>query len=707
MAQFRLNWFNTEVITSSNALSQTASYRRKSVGGTWIETGFIPANPLAKSANTTTTTTLLDNVIYEFQVQANCEIGGPTLNSNGIRDGIKMVCIVPNVVSTFNSSTATVNLLNTDISKVRFTLRRASNNAVVYGPVDVTNSGNLAQTLATGLEAETGYYWQTELIAVLNGVEVVSTPCTAPTFVTPEDPVEPEPEFAWIADDTFCEKEGGFGEVKTITGVFSPYYAMYDEPTGRVYVMDADSLNGNVYWFNPITATVPGDMNYTTSITPSNRMYAGAIDKERRKIYLVGRNTGGLIVYDIATDTSSLVPYGANAVSGSDYNRIFIYVSNTTIYCHYFQGGANQIHMFDRLTYASIGVINVASLHAKFGLGGYQLLFVGSKIYVSAGSGSSQAPILVYNSDFSTLLATIPITGAANWDGSKFWQNLYYDDVSNQIFGTDYGSSRMFVIDPVTDTVIYNQAFYLNRQGKTTASFFWTKHPNTNELYALLTLSNSSTDVSRIVRSYKQDRTTFELTQMYKDKNFNGLIPIEGTDLVVSVYPGQVSWAGETQPDGTIIFLSSSVGDTNTGNLITSTLQEVEIPSMDPTGQTKPNIMADPDYIAPAVDLVTCPITFSELCPVDKITTFTAGTLYFEVSIAGAVAANPDITDYQVFAYNTVTNVTVGTPIVISNATNPLLLAGSITGLPTANYTVQVRYRDSEGTVISTCTMLS
>lgn len=175
MAQFILTWDNTAVLASSNATAQRALYRQKSIGGSFISAGFTPTNDLAKSAITTTTPVLSSNLVYEFKIQSICAQNGPTDNDNGIRELIAFACITPTVSQATTTATASLNVTGTDITKARFTLKKSSDNSIVYGPTIINRSVNTIATTATGLVGSTNYYWQIELYANINLVEIISS----------------------------------------------------------------------------------------------------------------------------------------------------------------------------------------------------------------------------------------------------------------------------------------------------------------------------------------------------------------------------------------------------------------------------------------------------------------------------------------------------------------------------------------------------
>lgn len=174
MAQFTLSWNNADAVAQANAISQRASYRLKTVGGAWLTGGFIPANDMAKSVSTTdTASNLTNNVVYEFLTETLCTAGGPSANDNGIQEGIAFACLIPTLTKTYNSAKAVISLVGTDVSKVRLTLKRTLDN-VIMGTSLIPKVNNLAELTVIGLAFSTNYYWQVELFANVNNIEVSS-----------------------------------------------------------------------------------------------------------------------------------------------------------------------------------------------------------------------------------------------------------------------------------------------------------------------------------------------------------------------------------------------------------------------------------------------------------------------------------------------------------------------------------------------------
>lgn len=209
MAQFDLNWFAAPVMVNTNATGQRASYRQKSIGGSWITTGFTPTNPLAKTAQFTKSPNIATNVVWEFLVEALCTVGGPTSVDNGIQEAIRFECMTPSLTWDTHDATIQLNVNNTDITKAQFILYNQSDDTVAVGPVTVNRTGSIIQYQAVGLTPNTGYYWTFVLYATVNGVEISSTivgqlpsPCVSADFTTDLDVCLPVTALTSIAQET-------------------------------------------------------------------------------------------------------------------------------------------------------------------------------------------------------------------------------------------------------------------------------------------------------------------------------------------------------------------------------------------------------------------------------------------------------------------------------------------------------------------------
>lgn len=180
MATRGLSWDNTAVNASVNAIGQRASKRIKAVGGAWDTSGFLPANTMAKTvseANATVTA----NRVYEFKIEALCTTGGPTINTNGIQEGIAFECIGSFEADGSSSEPPgelTVRVVDfdtlvPDINKVRFKLYNAAGTILVNTSPDLNSSANIEHTF-TGLDPGETYSCRVEYGAIVNGVQVWS-----------------------------------------------------------------------------------------------------------------------------------------------------------------------------------------------------------------------------------------------------------------------------------------------------------------------------------------------------------------------------------------------------------------------------------------------------------------------------------------------------------------------------------------------------
>jgi hypothetical protein len=392
-----------------------------------------------------------------------------------------------------------------------------------------------------------------------------------------------------------------------------------------------------------------------------------------------------------------VVAYGTNVA----FSRISLYVFGNTIFCN--DQNLNLITI-DRPSLTLTNTIPISGIpnNTRFQQSS-SYASNGSVMYVAAGSGSTVSSIGVYNMNFTTNITNVTLPGAALFEGGQYWQTIYYDPTSTNLYVSDYGSNTRYTIETTGYTIIHQET-YNNRQGKSNVTFTWTSHPITGDLFCLAAMLNSSVDGTVIRRTYKQNRTTQAFEDLYENVYFSNLVPVTGTDRVIGCNSGITFWSGETDPDGDISVLSSSTGSDNTGTQIVNTLVEVDANNGNtPTGNTKPNVFGDPDYIAPTTNLTDCPIITTLNCPEEIITTFNTGTLYYELTIPASVKANPAVNKVRVTAYDTDTNAPEGTPTVF-NSPLGYYFSGNFTGLVGTNYSILVEYLNSSDVVQATCT---
>jgi hypothetical protein len=500
--------------------------------------------------------------------------------------------------------------------------------------------------------------------------------------------------FVWVADDITCETEGGYEVVKTITGLSSPVATWFDTISGMMYVADLDDTTGNVYWFDPATATTIGDMIYSTALVQGN-LTNGIFDPLYRRIYFVGNNSNGLIVYDIDTDSISTVAFGSNG----SFFRTLLEIFDDKIYCN---DASTSIIIIDRASLTITLTKSIASIPtpAHFNTGPYTITEVGSELWV-VSNNADLATVGVYSQDLSTLIDDITLPGALVYSFGNYWQTIFYDSTTNKVYVGDTGSSKRFVIDGTSRTILNTQTAQ-DKQGKSFVSHNWFVDPVTNNFYTTYSATNSSADGSPIVRIYPEDRTTYAYSNMFVGQFYRDLVVVDGTDQLVGCSTGllQASGVPGWQTDGSITVVDSSSGATSTGRVLILTLKEQQLPGYIDTGDTKPNVITDDDYLPPYDDLTECPIAFSTTCP-EVIGTGLSTSIVFELTTENRARLNPALGFIKVKA------MLVG--VEQGSVTFPLpdtdnYFSGTITGLASStSYNIEVDYLSPTSVLVANC----
>lgn len=299
MATFTLNWDNSLVLAEPNAINQRASYRVKTVGGAFITAGFAPANDLATTDVTTVLAGATANKIYEFKIEALCTAGGPTMNDNGIVEQIVFLCVAPSsLTQTSSSVTISLDLTATDITKVRFRLRKQGDDSLVQ-TITTVCPGAIGSTSAnfTALAANTAYYVTAEFYCTINGVEVISSSSdylnavcggnVAGWQVTTDALPTPNIIFSWNRisgeainltsniNGSFTSVDWGDGTINaSLTHTYSSTanftVKIYDSTATNITIANGiDAITYNVTAFTAIPATVTHlDLHHNLITTP-------------------------------------------------------------------------------------------------------------------------------------------------------------------------------------------------------------------------------------------------------------------------------------------------------------------------------------------------------------------------------------------------------------------------------------------------------
>lgn len=142
----------------------------------------------------------------------------------------------------------------------------------------------------------------------------------------------------------------------------------------------------------------------------------------------------------------------------------------------------------------------------------------------------------------------------------------------------------------------------------------------------------------------------------------------------------------------------------NTGVKLVITLREVEAPcpgDCDPTGNEKNNVIGDPDYIEPAMNLTSCPVTYTTDCP-DVVATAGSTSVIFEFALPNSVVLNPALSAVKIKL--SIASVEEASIVFDFPNSPPNYFTGILGGLTTiTNYDFAIDYLDSGLSVVDTC----
>lgn len=508
--------------------------------------------------------------------------------------------------------------------------------------------------------------------------------------------------YEWVGDDGYCEQSTPLNLFDSVTGFADPRDVGYDAASGMMYVVDASAVTSgsNIYWFDPYSIASESDVTPVGSL--NYFAIASIMDMENRKIYIAGSDTGGLVRYDIATDSVSTLPYGTDDV----YTRLYLLKITDSIYA--------SIDMTEQRVYfldIDAFVVSDSTLFSaipdanKYMSDGTYILFINGEYWVIQSRGSSgpsyEDTIGRYNSDFDTLIGTIALPGQQTWDNNSYWRNVFLEGTNLFIF--DMGSCQLMKVD--TNTLIVEVVHeFTNREGKTNASMSVIRDEVSFDLFISGDYRNTAADSSAIPVTYKLDNITYEPIVIYPGLAYGGVMKRVGlSDILVSAYVGSQLVYPTNPPgaatDGTISMFTKSGTGNNTGMFIWVTIQKVNTVTGVPTGDVALNTPGEPNYIPPFEDLATCPVTYTELCP-DVPATFTGADAEYEYSLDPSTYNNPVIDHIDLQQVDTVTTIVVATTTVAKN----LYQNGTLTKVGANPNRVDLLFKDAANNTLSTCT---
>lgn len=504
----------------------------------------------------------------------------------------------------------------------------------------------------------------------------------------------------WVADSVYCQQATPMTLVKSVTGFADPSNIMYDQITGRMYVVDwsAVTSGSNIYWFNPSTITTASDVNPVGGLNVA--ALASEMDAANRKIYISGPDTSGLIVYDIATNTVSNIPFGTNGL----YARISLKkFGNLVISADYISAKVTIINATTLSIINSINYTSIPNYTQRFS-NGVEIMRVNNEWWVWASQGSQygtpSSSIARYNDDFSVLIGTIALPGQVLWTNAAYWRSITH--IGNTLFVMDFGSSQLMTIDTNTLVVTVRHTF-TNRQGKSATPVVVVQDPVTLELYVSGNFSNSAnTDLSPIQITYKLDGVTYVPDTIHPAFSYGTVLARQGlTDVIGGVYIGIPVYP--TSPmgsatDGHINIFDKSSGADNTGYITVLSLKQINVNTGNPTGEVKANEPTDADYIAPYLDESACPITYDLVCPTATYTQ-TGISMEYEYSLKPSTYANPALDHIDLEQEDSVTSGILATTTVPKN----LYQNGTLSKIGANSNIVNLLFKDSGGSTIGTC----
>src|SRR5688572_20576032 len=208
----------------------------------------------------------------------------------------------------------------------------------------------------------------------------------------------------WIEDTYICEQDNPVTLVTNLSNFSSPMLLMWDNPSSRYYVVDADNVSGNIWWFNPSIMSGPADQNFVVgSIAPGGQIQAADVSESLRKIFMAGPSTNGVIIYDIAANSFTTVGGGANGA----FARLLCKLVGNILYLSNSIDGT--LTLIDATTNAVISTIAVGSIPGntsnQYFNSSYTLHSVSGEVWVCAGTARNiNGNIARYNSTLTTFL---------------------------------------------------------------------------------------------------------------------------------------------------------------------------------------------------------------------------------------------------------------------------------------------------------------
>jgi hypothetical protein len=567
------------------------------------------------------------------------------------------------------------------------------------------------------------------------------------------------PPLAWIADTFACQTEElDLITQKTISNSGNP--ALLFQHGGFLYVVNLSSPTGKVFRLNPATATSMLDavyINETRSGTPygagggtyvaggpytgdhdanlnANSIINGAFyDEATETLFVHGRKTYGMDYLDLNTLTWGKVGVGG---TGSAYNTTL----STDFYTHTPLSSSQSTSILlagwgtnagDRGRYVitvnkatrtmiaeidSVSTVFTPTLTGNPFTDAWEAFFTDdNRILVSKGA-SAYKDIAVFNTALTPIFEIAVANATVGFNSSGlYWAACYLDAANDKFYYLDYLSRTIDVFD--TNTYVLLKTFNLDNNSNFPAVVgSFSLLPVTGELFINAVYSDTSAIINQDgindalatdTITYKINRSTLEIEKIYIGESRNLFIAASATQYAsaagIGAEPSEL--AAPANP-GSITFFVENPSALTTGIKNILTLQEINSVTEVPTGNTKPNTIGDPDYIAPAQDLVDCPVSYTLAAPSRIISTVRAASYVFEFGLNADVYSNPVLAVVEVTLRNTTTASVIDTvSFSIPNTPNIAAFFDAVTiatGTAGQGWAIDIKYYDSLAANIAT-----
>lgn len=520
------------------------------------------------------------------------------------------------------------------------------------------------------------------------------------------------PTFEWVANTTACKTEDlDIVTDKTFTDAGNPVYMFTHN--GYLYVVNTSSPTGNIFRVNPATATSMTDAEYineTRSGTPygpsggtytsgapyiadhdaglhTDSIIIGAFfDEATETLFVHGMKIFGMDYLDLSTMTWGKVSVGStgsvyNTTLSSDlYTHIGINSSQSSniLITGWGDSGANRgryVVTVNKATRTMImevdsntAVFTPTITGNPFTKSWEAFITNDDRIFVSKGA-SQYKDIAVFDSSLVPITQIIEPNSTLGFNSdSLYWAASFIDSDFNKFYYTDFTTRKVDVFD--TNTYALIKTFNLdNYRTFTKATTTMTLVPVTGELFLnVLYGDNSASSTPNGIAdaltsdtvTYKINRTSLEIEKIYIGEPRTLFVKASafyyGSAIGIGADPSDISTPNNP---GTLLIYQENPTPLFTGIKDILTLKEINSVTSIPTGNTKTNLISDPDYIAPVVDTTSCPISYTLNAPSRLIATILTNSYNFEFGLNINVYNNPVLDHITVTLRNATTASTI------------------------------------------------